>query len=139
MLGAVGGHGRRPGGFSRAAVRQVSDSTVRTTAVVIAILIGSTAFSLVFRGGGGDVLISELLLQFPGGRTGFLAVSMLVIFALGLFIRLNTQSWKRWCNSPPPDRQRLHADPLLRRHGYGGNSCGGTAVLTPSQRFCRHP
>jgi TRAP-type mannitol/chloroaromatic compound transport system permease large subunit len=74
------------GGFSRAALRQVSDSTVRTTAMVIAILIGSTAFSLVFRGVGGDVLISDLLLQLPGGRTGFLAVSMLVIFALGFFI-----------------------------------------------------
>ena len=48
--------------------------------------LGSTAFSLVFRGVGGDVLISELLLQLPGGKAGFLAVSMLVIFALGFFI-----------------------------------------------------
>ena len=88
VLGAVGAMAlaAAQGGFSRAALRQVSDSTVRTTAMVIAILIGSTAFSLVFRGVGGDVLISELLLQLPGGRTGFLAVSMLVIFALGFFI-----------------------------------------------------
>jgi len=64
----------------------VSDSTLRTTAMVLAILIGSTAFSLVFRGVGGDVLISDLLLHLPGGRVGFLAVSMLVIFALGFFI-----------------------------------------------------
>jgi tripartite ATP-independent transporter DctM subunit len=88
VLGAVGAMAlaAAQGGFSRAALRQVSDSTVRTTAMVIAILIGSTAFSLVFRGVGGDVLISDLLLQLPGGRTGFLAVSMLVIFALGFFI-----------------------------------------------------
>jgi TRAP-type mannitol/chloroaromatic compound transport system permease large subunit len=64
----------------------VCDSTLRTTAMVLAILIGSTAFSLVFRGVGGDVLISDLLLHLPGGRTGFLAVSMLLIFALGFFI-----------------------------------------------------
>jgi tripartite ATP-independent transporter DctM subunit len=88
VLGAVGAMGLAAlqGGFSRAALRQVSDSTVRTTAMVLAILIGSTAFSLVFRGVGGDVLISDLLLHLPGGRAGFLAVSMLVIFALGFFI-----------------------------------------------------
>jgi tripartite ATP-independent transporter DctM subunit len=88
VLGAVGAMAlaASQGGFSRAALRQVSDSTLRTTAMVMAILIGSTAFSLVFRGVGGDVLISDLLLNLPGGRTGFLAVSMLIIFALGFFI-----------------------------------------------------
>lgn len=88
VLGAVGAMAlaAAQGGFSRAALRQVCDSTLRTTAMVLAILVGSTAFSLVFRGVGGDVLISDLLLNLPGGRTGFLAVSMLVIFALGFFI-----------------------------------------------------
>jgi TRAP-type mannitol/chloroaromatic compound transport system permease large subunit len=59
---------------------------MRTTAMVMAILMGSTAFSLVFRGVGGDQLISDLLLNLPGGRVGFLVFSMLIIFLLGFFI-----------------------------------------------------
>jgi tripartite ATP-independent transporter DctM subunit len=74
------------GGFSRPALAQVCDDTLRTTAMVMAILLGSTAFSLVFRGVGGDVMISDLLLHLPGGKVGFLVVSMFVIFVLGFFI-----------------------------------------------------
>ena len=74
------------GGFSRQQLSNVCESTMRTTAMVMAILMGSTAFSLVFRGVGGDQLISELLLNLPGGRVGFLVFSMLIIFLLGFFI-----------------------------------------------------
>lgn len=87
-LGAVGAMALAAldGGLSRRSLWRVCDDTLRTTAMVMAILIGSTAFSLVFRGVGGDQLISDLLLNLPGGRTGFLVVSMAVIFALGFFI-----------------------------------------------------
>ncbi len=87
-LGAVGAMvlAALDGGFSRSSLVQVCDDTLRTTAMVMAILIGSTAFSLVFRGLGGDALISDLLLHLPGGKVGFLLVSMAVIFALGFFI-----------------------------------------------------
>ena len=87
-LGALGAMGLAAldGGFSRRSLQEVCDDTLRTTAMVLAILIGSTAFSLVFRGVGGDQLISDLLLNLPGGRIGFLVVSMAVIFALGFFI-----------------------------------------------------
>ena len=87
-LGALGAMGLAAldGGFSRRSLLEVCDDTLRTTAMVLAILIGSTAFSLVFRGVGGDQLISDLLLNLPGGRVGFLVVSMAVIFALGFFI-----------------------------------------------------
>ena len=74
------------GGLNRRALSQVSDDTLRTTSMVLAILLGSTAFSLVFRGVGGDHLISDLLLNLPGGKAGFLLVSMAVIFGLGFFI-----------------------------------------------------
>jgi len=74
------------GGFSRNQLSAVCESTMRTTAMVMAILMGSTTFSLVFRGVGGDHLISELLLSLPGGRVGFLLCSMLTIFLLGFFI-----------------------------------------------------
>ena len=88
VIGAVGAMGLAAlhGGFSRSQLSGVCESTMRTTAMVMAILMGSTAFSLVFRGVGGDQLISELLLNLPGGRVGFLVFSMLIIFLLGFFI-----------------------------------------------------
>ena len=67
-------------------VKEVCDSTLRTTSMVIFILIGSTAFSLVFRGLSGDRFISNALLNLPGGEIGFLLVSMATIFILGFFI-----------------------------------------------------
>lgn len=69
-----------------AALRHVSEVTLRTTSMVIFILIGSTAFSLVFRGLNGDRFMFHLLSNLPGGQIGFLAVSMLVVFLLGFFI-----------------------------------------------------
>ncbi len=87
-LGAFGAIGLAAlnGGFSRHTLSRVCDETLRTTSMVMAILIGSTAFSLIFRGVGGDELIANLLLNLPGGRVGFLSISMLTIFVLGFFI-----------------------------------------------------
>jgi tripartite ATP-independent transporter DctM subunit len=67
-------------------VRDVCDQTLRTTSMVIFILFGSTAFSLVFRGLRGDRFISQALTNLPGGEIGFLIVSMATIFFLGFFI-----------------------------------------------------
>ncbi|MBT9314302.1 TRAP transporter large permease [Leptothoe spongobia] len=67
-------------------LREVCDSTLRTTTMVIFILLGSTAFSLVFRGLRGDSFIFDLLTNLPGGDVGFLVVSMLTVFFLGFFI-----------------------------------------------------
>ncbi|MBZ8180198.1 TRAP transporter large permease [Oscillatoria salina] len=69
-----------------AALKQVCDSTLRITTMVIFILIGSTAFSLVFRGLHGDRFMFDLLANLPGGQFGFLLVSMLAVFILGFFI-----------------------------------------------------
>ncbi|MBD2743217.1 TRAP transporter large permease subunit [Coleofasciculus sp. FACHB-1120] len=68
------------------ALRRVCDATMRITSMVIFILFGSTAFSLVFRGLNGDRFMFDVLSNLPGGRTGFLVVSMLVVFLLGFFI-----------------------------------------------------
>ncbi|MEM6445767.1 MAG: TRAP transporter large permease subunit [Cyanobacteria bacterium J06642_2] len=65
---------------------QVCEDTTRTTSMVMFILLGSTAFSLVFRGLRGDRFIFDVLANLPGGEVGFLAVSMLTIFVLGFFI-----------------------------------------------------
>lgn len=67
-------------------LRDVCDRTLRTTSMVIFILLGSTAFSLVFRGLRGDRFIFNALTNLPGGEIGFLLVSMITIFILGFFI-----------------------------------------------------
>ncbi|MEL7353971.1 MAG: TRAP transporter large permease subunit [Cyanobacteria bacterium J06560_5] len=67
-------------------LRDVCDRTLRTTSMVIFILLGSTAFSLVFRGLRGDRFIFNALTNLPGGEIGFLLLSMATIFVLGFFI-----------------------------------------------------
>lgn len=60
--------------------------TTRLTSMVFLILIGATAFGLVFVGMGGDDLIFDLFNALPGGKWGFLIFSMLLIFILGFFL-----------------------------------------------------
>lgn len=60
--------------------------TVKITAMVFAILIGATAFSMVFVYTGADLLVEEFMLGLPGEKWGFLILSMLAIMALGFFI-----------------------------------------------------
>ncbi len=60
--------------------------TTRLTAMVVFLLIGSTAFALVFRGLYGDIWIESLLTNLPGGVIGLLIVANLAIFILGFFI-----------------------------------------------------
>jgi tripartite ATP-independent transporter DctM subunit len=89
--GAVGALGATllalaKGKLTKETVRSVADSTLRVTTMVIFILIGSTAFSLVFRGIGGDQLVLDVFTSLPGGEIGFLLASMLLVFILGFFI-----------------------------------------------------
>lgn len=67
-------------------LREAMRSTTRMTSMVFMILIGATAFGLVFRGMGGDELVKELMTGLPGGEWGFLLASMLIIFVLGFFL-----------------------------------------------------
>ena len=60
--------------------------TTRLTSMVFLILIGATAFGLVFRGMGGDHLVLDVMTNLPGGTLGFLIASMLLIFLLGFFL-----------------------------------------------------
>jgi tripartite ATP-independent transporter DctM subunit len=64
----------------------VCDATMRATTMVIFILIGSTAFALVFRALSGDKFVFDLMANLPGGAWGFLIVRMLIVFFLGFFI-----------------------------------------------------
>jgi tripartite ATP-independent transporter DctM subunit len=60
--------------------------TTRLTSMVFLILIGATAFGLVFVGMGGDKLIFDIFSALPGGKWSFLILSMLLIFVLGFFL-----------------------------------------------------
>jgi tripartite ATP-independent transporter DctM subunit len=67
-------------------VYESASETVKITAMVFAILLGATAFSMAFTYTGGDAIIEEVLLGLPGEQMGFLILSMLVILVLGFFI-----------------------------------------------------
>ena len=60
--------------------------TVKITAMVFAILIGATAFSMVFVYTGADLLVEEFMTSLPGEKWGFLILAMSSIMALGFFI-----------------------------------------------------
>ncbi len=72
--------------FSWSMVMESAKETVKVTAMVFAILLGATAFSMAFTYTGGDAIVEEVLLQLPGEKWGFLILSMLVILVLGFFI-----------------------------------------------------
>ncbi|MDP2570593.1 TRAP transporter large permease [Vibrio penaeicida] len=72
--------------FSWSMVYEASKETVKVTAMVFAILLGATAFSMAFTYTGGDYLVEEWMLQIPGEKWGFLIITMLVILILGFFI-----------------------------------------------------
>jgi tripartite ATP-independent transporter DctM subunit len=60
--------------------------TMRITAMVVFILIGSRVFSLVFQGVDGGIWIEHLLTGLPGGQIGFLIVVNIFIFFLAFFL-----------------------------------------------------
>lgn len=67
-------------------LKQAMDSTTRLSSFVMFILIGSTVFSLVFRGINGDVWVEHLLSSLPGGNVGFLIVVNILFFVLAFFL-----------------------------------------------------
>ncbi len=67
-------------------LRAAMEETSRLTIMVIFLLIGSTAFALVFRGLDGDIWIHDALTSVPGGALGFLLLVNLIVFILGFFI-----------------------------------------------------
>ena len=72
--------------FSLELVRYASIETVKLTAMIFMILIGATAFSLVFNElGGGDMAMSFFSKDINEAWI-FILISMLVIFLLGFFI-----------------------------------------------------
>jgi tripartite ATP-independent transporter DctM subunit len=73
-------------GELRRLIWQASQNTMRISAMVIFILIGSTIFVLVFRGVDGDPFIEHLLGGLPGGAVGFLIFVNVFVFFLAFFL-----------------------------------------------------
>ncbi|MEZ0302462.1 MAG: TRAP transporter large permease subunit [Hyphomicrobiaceae bacterium] len=67
-------------------VRQAMETTMRITAMVVFILIGSRVFSLVFQGVNGGEWIEDMLADLPGGVVGFLIVVNLFVFFIAFFL-----------------------------------------------------
>ncbi len=67
-------------------LKQAMNSTAKLSSFVIFILVGSTVFSLTFRGVNGDLWVEHLLTGLPGGALGFLIVVNLLTFVLAFFL-----------------------------------------------------
>ncbi len=67
-------------------LREASIETVKITSMVFAILVGATAFSMVFTYTGGDTVLEEFIMSLPAKEMSFILLSMLIILLLGFFI-----------------------------------------------------
>lgn len=74
------------GRFSFALLKQAMDTTTKLSCFVVFILVGSTVFSLSFRGVNGDLWVEHLLIGLPGGEWGFLIVVSVLTFFLAFFL-----------------------------------------------------
>ena len=72
--------------FSMKMLSEASFKTVKLTAMIFMILIGATAFSLVFNEIGGADLVKTFFSEDIGNKYVFIAIAMLVIFLLGFFV-----------------------------------------------------
>jgi tripartite ATP-independent transporter DctM subunit len=67
-------------------IHDSAHATATVTALVVMILFCSSFFSVVFDGLGGKTLITDLLINLPGGYVTFIIVSNIAIFLLGVFL-----------------------------------------------------
>ena len=67
-------------------LKETSEKTAVISAMIFAILIGASIFSLIFRGVGGDDLIDLLFSALPGGSYTALFFVLLIIFLLGFIL-----------------------------------------------------
>ena len=72
--------------LNMAVLKESMDITLKLTTMVMFILIGSTVFSLTFRGVDGDLWVEGLLSNLPGGQFGFLVFVNIFVFFLAFFL-----------------------------------------------------
>ena len=74
------------GRFSMKVLKEVMQETTHLTSMVFIILVGATAFALVFRGMEGDRYLVRLIEEANLSPMAFLAIVMVVVFIAGFFI-----------------------------------------------------
>lgn len=74
------------GGVSIKTIFSVSKDSVKVSSMIFAVLIGATAFSMVFSYSGGEHLVEEFFLSLPGEKWTFIILVMIAILILGFFI-----------------------------------------------------
>ena len=74
------------GRFSLEILKDVARETTHLTSMVFMILVGATAFSLVFRGLEGDTYLISLIENAQLSPTAFLLLVMIAVFIAGFFI-----------------------------------------------------
>ena len=72
--------------FSFDMLWQSAHESVKITAMVFAVLLGASIFSMGFSYTGGEEQVEHLLLNIPGEKWGFLIAIMLLITILGFFL-----------------------------------------------------
>ena len=72
--------------FNLELLRYASVETVKITSMIFMILIGATAFSLVFNESGAGDIITDFFTNYIPNKYAFIAITMLLIFILGFFI-----------------------------------------------------
>jgi len=77
---------RRPQDGGEPVLVEVMRQTTIVTSMVFVIFIGASLFSLVFRGFGGDEVVTEFLTDLPGGTASAVLLVMLVMFLLGFIL-----------------------------------------------------
>jgi tripartite ATP-independent transporter DctM subunit len=74
------------GKLSMSVLRAVMQQTTKISCMVFVILLGASVFSLVFRGLGGEEIVTDVLSTMPGGAFGAMVVVMALMFFLGFFL-----------------------------------------------------
>jgi len=72
--------------FSFKMLWESAHETVKITAMVFAVLLGASIFSMGFSYTGGEEQVEQLLLSIPGEKWGFLIAIMILITVLGFFL-----------------------------------------------------
>ena len=130
-LGLTAAHGRLRWRMLSEALAE----TVRLTSMVVFLLVGSTLFTLVFRGLDGDLWIEEHLTNLPGGRLGFLLLTNLAVFVLGCFIDFFEIAFILLPLFVPAARALGFSDPELVWYGVVLAMNLQTSFLTPPFGF----
>ncbi|MCP4969184.1 MAG: TRAP transporter large permease subunit [Arcobacter sp.] len=73
--------------YRHSMIKEAALESVKITSMVFGILIGATAFSMVFSYTGGEEIVEHAMLSLPGDeKWGFIIFTMLAILILGFFI-----------------------------------------------------